>query len=596
MSDQDNLIYYGGAVKALGEGKIGGYLVRFGDEENTDLAGDFFTKSTNFGPHQTSLVFFQHGLDGTIQRKVLDPQAALKTDDVGVWIEAQLDLRDAYEAAIYGLTESGKMGWSSGTAPHLVERSQKSEGVFHIDNWPLGLDASITPTPAEPRTSAIPLKSIDVNPLVIEQPQETGEVSGAEDKAAVDINIKVITEETPMTEETKPQEEQAPEYASKDEVKALGDGFTDLGAKLDSLIAHIEESRPLRDTGYVAPDDTTGKKEVKSVGDFLVAIRRKNWERLYKVYGAVKDMSGESAGAGGVLVPQEMMNTLLSLTDESAQIVSRVTRQPVSSPSGSWPALDQYITPTAGSGNTAFAAGVSPATTSEGGAFGEASDPNFEMIEWRVSKVGDIVDVPNELIDDSGQSMEALLSSLFRVAINNKLEHYVIRGTGAGEPLGILNAGAAIGITPASDNAFGEADALSMLSRFKPTNVAGGPVWIMHRGVIPDFNSFTASNVDMVDWRSGVSGTLLGYPVLFSEHVPQDDNAGNVILADLGAYILFDRQQLVIDVSEHAKFENDLTVWRFKIRVDGQPWVKSAITLADPQGSYTVSPFVYHND
>jgi hypothetical protein len=37
-------------------------------------------------------------------------------------------------------------------------------------------------------------------------------------------------------------------------------------------------------------------------------------------------------------------------------------------------------------------------------------------------------------------------------------------------------------------------------------------------------------------------------------------------------------------------------VWRFKKRLDGQPWLLNAITLADPQGSFTQSPFVYLND
>jgi hypothetical protein len=36
--------------------------------------------------------------------------------------------------------------------------------------------------------------------------------------------------------------------------------------------------------------------------------------------------------------------------------------------------------------------------------------------------------------------------------------------------------------------------------------------------------------------------------------------------------------------------------WRFTARNDGKPWLKKAITLAGPGATYTVSPFVYHND
>ena len=61
-------------------------------------------------------------------------------------------------------------------------------------------------------------------------------------------------------------------------------------------------------------------------------------------------------------------------------------------------------------------------------------------------------------------------------------------------------------------------------------------------------------------------------------------------------FMIFDRQGMAISFSEHYKFVNDQGTWRFVKRLDGAPWLKGAITLADPQGSYTVSPYVYHND
>ena len=43
-------------------------------------------------------------------------------------------------------------------------------------------------------------------------------------------------------------------------------------------------------------------------------------------------------------------------------------------------------------------------------------------------------------------------------------------------------------------------------------------------------------------------------------------------------------------------FLTDQGTWRFTVRQDGKPWLQKPITLADPTGSYTVSPFVNHND
>src|ERR1044071_6750288 len=50
MNEPDVLVYYGGAVKALGDGKIGGYLVEFSDPATKtgapDLDREFFAKDT----------------------------------------------------------------------------------------------------------------------------------------------------------------------------------------------------------------------------------------------------------------------------------------------------------------------------------------------------------------------------------------------------------------------------------------------------------------------------------------------------------------------------------------------------------------------
>ena len=141
------LAAYGSEVKALGNGRLGGYLVRFGSQNDADVEGDFFTADTDFGAHATSPVLYHHGMDAKIGTRVLDDGASLKTDDVGVWIEAQLKMRDEYERAIYRMAEKGKLGWSSGTAPHLVEREEVGKAVY-IKRWPLGIAWSFLETTA----------------------------------------------------------------------------------------------------------------------------------------------------------------------------------------------------------------------------------------------------------------------------------------------------------------------------------------------------------------------------------------------------------------------------------------------------------------
>lgn len=155
----DTLISFGGAVKAMGSGKVGGYLVTFGDINTTDLEGEFFTKSTDFDLERSdaTTIYYNHALDATLKGRKIGI-GTLKADDAGVWCEAQLNMADDYEKKIYSMVKQGKLGWSSGTAPNLVSRT-KVGNAHRIDAWALGLDASLTPTPAEPRNSAITLKS-----------------------------------------------------------------------------------------------------------------------------------------------------------------------------------------------------------------------------------------------------------------------------------------------------------------------------------------------------------------------------------------------------------------------------------------------------
>lgn len=162
----------GTEVKALGNGKVGGYLVRFSTKKDPDLAGDFFTSETDFDldfsdvASAKSTAYYDHCMDETLgqtQLGVLDgkgipAKAQLGMDEVGVWIEHQLDVRDEYQSAIYQLAKKGKLGWSSGTAKHLVARESKGTANW-VKTWPLGKDASYTPTPCEPRTAVLAIKS-----------------------------------------------------------------------------------------------------------------------------------------------------------------------------------------------------------------------------------------------------------------------------------------------------------------------------------------------------------------------------------------------------------------------------------------------------
>ena len=162
----DTLITLGGAVKALGQGKFEAPLITFGSEVKADLTGDFFTADCDFWtafPAKVPLIY-GHGLDATMKSKRLgDGYATLEVKDAGVFMTGQLNLADEYESAIYDMVKRGKIGTSSGSANHLVEREVVGK-AHRITSWPI-VEASLTPTPAEPENygKVVALKSYHVD-------------------------------------------------------------------------------------------------------------------------------------------------------------------------------------------------------------------------------------------------------------------------------------------------------------------------------------------------------------------------------------------------------------------------------------------------
>jgi hypothetical protein len=195
MTD-DTLVYYGSEVKALDGGRFGGRAVVFGDETKTDLSPyrDYMTAETDYwvdddewGQFSVPIVY-NHGLDPELKRTRLGLATFTKSDD-HLWAEGQLKLRDAYEKehagklkAIMAMIADGRLGLSTGVPGHLVEREKVGEAHW-LKSWPVRIaELSLTPTPAEPRTSVVALKSLtDDDP----PPESVGRVKTLQQAASV---------------------------------------------------------------------------------------------------------------------------------------------------------------------------------------------------------------------------------------------------------------------------------------------------------------------------------------------------------------------------------------------------------------------------
>jgi len=158
------LIYPGDEVKALGGGKVGGYIVRFGSPETRDVQGDYFTAATDYGLDVSTKarVVYDHGLRrdepgrAIGNRRIGLVELTARVD--GVYAEGTVDLAQQSVKALYARIEAGSIGWSSGSVDRLVER-ERNGVAREVKSWPL-IEASLTPIPVDPRNRAYAIKAL----------------------------------------------------------------------------------------------------------------------------------------------------------------------------------------------------------------------------------------------------------------------------------------------------------------------------------------------------------------------------------------------------------------------------------------------------
>ena len=157
---------YGGEIKALNDGDaVGGYAVLFGNSDMPDMSQfrDYFTKDTDFWLGRFGWprpMTYHHGMErDTHDDPIVGTWTKARVDDVGIWLEGQLDQAHKYHSAIKELVRRGYLKLSSDSAPQWVVRERQPNGTNEVRRWPL-LTASPTVTPAEPRLSGISFKAL----------------------------------------------------------------------------------------------------------------------------------------------------------------------------------------------------------------------------------------------------------------------------------------------------------------------------------------------------------------------------------------------------------------------------------------------------
>jgi HK97 family phage major capsid protein len=298
---------------------------------------------------------------------------------------------------------------------------------------------------------------------------------------------------------------------------------------------------------------------------------------------------------GGFLVPEEFRAELLKVSLETSVVRPRARVIPMGGPTLSFPAIDTT------SNATSVFGGITVYRTEEGAELTESA-ASFGRIKLDATKQTALAHVDNALINDSGGAFPAFIDETFPPAMAFFEDVDFLKGNGAGAPLGALAAanGALIAVAKETGQAATTIvwqNVLRMYARMLPTSLANA-VWIASPDTFFELATMAlqvgtgGSAVWLVDGTGSPVLTLLGRPVILSEKAPAAlGTQGDLSFVDFGYYLIGDRMRMTAMTSPHYKFGNDITSYRLIERLDGAPWIKSAITPKNGSAS-TLSPFV----
>jgi HK97 family phage major capsid protein len=183
-----------------------------------------------------------------------------------------------------------------------------------------------------------------------------------------------------------------------------------------------------------------------------------------------------------------------------------------------------------------------------------------------------------------------------------QVEDKVINGTGAGVPLGLLNATATVSQSKETGQAAATVvteNVTKMWARM-PAYLMGGAKWYINQELLPQLVTLSIAvglagqvvpaSIYQQPTPGTPFGTLFGRPVQPVEFCAALGTVGDIILANMGEYYLIDNGGIQSATSIHVNFTTDETALRLIYRVNGFPFWASAMTPY--KGTNTLSPYI----
>jgi len=321
-------------------------------------------------------------------------------------------------------------------------------------------------------------------------------------------------------------------------------------------------------------------EESISAADEMIATARRNEERAVEVAEATRQVAlPEEQGDSDVFRAMARGEVRSHKFEARATLVPSVNTVPVGFLDRVFslarlvgPMLDTSEVITRSSGESlrlpVVTAYGTAAITSAGSTISDA-EPTFSSILLSPYKVGGLAPIANELISDAGFDLESTIADAVGNSIGYQINTLATTGTGTVQPTGIVNAaGSGVASTAtslATDDLITLAHSVDGAIRRMP-----GAGWMVSTATLGDIRKLKDGAGQYV-FNPVVGGpdTILGYPVFEN---PAMANVGSgvksVLFGDLRSYKIA-ATGLDFAVSADAQFEQDVTVYRWTYRFDG---------------------------
>ena len=414
-----------------------------------------------------------------------------------------------------------------------------------------------------------------------------------------DALIADNTAELVDTEAEKKAAEEAAKAMSEDERKTA----ELIGATVEKVVKSLPVSRPpsVAKVHDQREDDPAGG--FKSFGEQVLAVRdagtpgKRPDERLMIVNQKASGLNVALDSEGGFLVAEAFAADLMQKTFQNGQVVAKCTRVPMATEAIKIPYVNETsrVDGSRQGGVRVYRKAEAVQAT--------ASKPAFGMLRLELHKLVGFCYETEEIMKWSAITLDSLLTQMFAREFAFKIDDEIIRGDGAGKPLGVLNSPALVTVAKEAGQ---DADTVlfeniqKMWVRIPAANRSNA-VWFINQEVETQLDAMSigigAAGVPAYLPPGGISETpysrLKGRPVIPIETCSALGDVGDIILADMSQYLYGEDSSGVEGATSiHLRFDYGETAMRWTLFNDGQPWWSSALTPYKATSGQTLSPFV----